>query len=196
MTPRLVFPCIFVSLILCVGGETSTESSSDLILDLSHSLDDGKTFTHRQTLRFSSSSIKSGVKTSVPYSPEPAIRDSIRRLCDSHGLLRFRASIGSETRHSVSDPCILIQNDFKEAVSLALDLKSSHVWESPSNHISPRITQALEAFSSYPKSLALAPAGHCGLYSKLEQEKLAKKRGDTKENASFFSKYWMYIVPS
>lgn len=30
---------------------------------------------------------------------------------------------------------------------------------------------------------------------KVEQEKLAKQRGETKDNRSFFAKYWMYIVP-
>jgi len=30
---------------------------------------------------------------------------------------------------------------------------------------------------------------------KMEQEKLAKERGETKDNRSFLAKYWMYIVP-
>ena len=30
---------------------------------------------------------------------------------------------------------------------------------------------------------------------KMEEEKLAKERGDTKDNRSFFAKYWMYIIP-
>ena len=30
---------------------------------------------------------------------------------------------------------------------------------------------------------------------KVEQEKLAQQRGETKDNRSFFAKYWMYIVP-
>lgn len=30
---------------------------------------------------------------------------------------------------------------------------------------------------------------------KMEQEKLAKQRGEVKDNRSFFAKYWMYIIP-
>ena len=30
---------------------------------------------------------------------------------------------------------------------------------------------------------------------RMEQEKLAKERGETKDNRSFFAKYWMYIIP-
>ncbi|XP_046639262.1 ER membrane protein complex subunit 10-like [Daphnia pulicaria] len=30
---------------------------------------------------------------------------------------------------------------------------------------------------------------------KVEQEKVAKERGETKDNRSFIAKYWMYIVP-
>jgi len=30
---------------------------------------------------------------------------------------------------------------------------------------------------------------------KMEQEKVAKERGETKDNRSFFAKYWMYILP-
>nr|CAG4651503.1 EOG090X0JXR [Simocephalus serrulatus]SVE94639.1 EOG090X0JXR [Simocephalus serrulatus] len=30
---------------------------------------------------------------------------------------------------------------------------------------------------------------------KIEQEKVAKERGETKDNRSFIAKYWMYIVP-
>ena len=30
---------------------------------------------------------------------------------------------------------------------------------------------------------------------RMEQEKIAKERGETKDNRSFFAKYWMYIIP-
>nr|CAG4638870.1 EOG090X0JXR [Cyclestheria hislopi] len=30
---------------------------------------------------------------------------------------------------------------------------------------------------------------------RMEQEKVAKERGETKDNRSFFAKYWIYIIP-
>lgn len=35
-----------------------------------------------------------------------------------------------------------------------------------------------------------------GFVQKLEKEREARDRGETKDNRSFISKYWMYIVPA
>ena len=44
--------------------------------------------------------------------------------------------------------------------------------------------------------MVAGPSPDTGSYiEKMEQEKLAKQRGETKDNRSFFAKYWMYIIP-
>lgn len=35
-----------------------------------------------------------------------------------------------------------------------------------------------------------------GFIQKIEKEREARDRGETKDNRSFLSKYWMYIVPA
>ncbi|XP_040573813.1 ER membrane protein complex subunit 10 [Lepeophtheirus salmonis] len=185
---------IYYSLYLSYAGGENADTS-DLVLELEHSLDDGKTFSHRQTLRISASNLKSGTKSSMHYPVDESTQESIRHLCSSSGLYRFRIGIGEETRYSVSDPCFLIQNNFKEAISVILDPKNNVIGVSVYPYISfdhPGPGTVL----LIPENTQYGPTPDTAAYiQKLEQEKLAKKRGDTKENASFISKYWMYIVP-
>lgn len=47
------------------------------------------------------------------------------------------------------------------------------------------------------KAIEQAPAPDtAGFIQKLEKEREARDRGETKDNRSFLSKYWMYLVPA
>lgn len=47
------------------------------------------------------------------------------------------------------------------------------------------------------KTIEQAPVPDtAGFIQKIEKEREARDRGETKDNRSFLSKYWMYIVPA
>lgn len=47
------------------------------------------------------------------------------------------------------------------------------------------------------KTIEQAPVPDtAGFIQKVEKEREARDRGETKDNRSFLSKYWMYIVPA
>lgn len=47
------------------------------------------------------------------------------------------------------------------------------------------------------KAIEQAPVPDtAGFIQKIEKEREARDRGETKDNRSFLSKYWMYIVPA
>jgi ER membrane protein complex subunit 10 len=57
----------------------------------------------------------------------------------------------------------------------------------------------LYEFNSVASLKAIEPApvpDTANFIQKIEKEREARERGETKDNRSFFSKYWMYIVPA
>lgn len=61
------------------------------------------------------------------------------------------------------------------------------------------ITQLPNEYSTVVtlKAIEQAPVPDtAGFVQKLEKEREARDRGETKDNRSFLSKYWMYIVPA
>ncbi|CAB4068647.1 unnamed protein product [Lepeophtheirus salmonis] len=110
---------IYYSLYLSYAGGENADTS-DLVLELEHSLDDGKTFSHRQTLRISASNLKSGTKSSMHYPVDESTQESIRHLCSSSGLYRFRIGIGEETRYSTNlelGPSAASENESNEELT-------------------------------------------------------------------------------
>lgn len=58
---------------------------------------------------------------------------------------------------------------------------------------------AIEDFNTdvIVKAIENAPVPDTATFlNRMEQERLARERGDTKDNRGFFAKYWMYIVPA
>ena len=184
-----------------------------LNLALEHSLDGGATFSPRgsisvETSRSGSVALNSDDQREV----DAGTVAQISKLCASSGiyLLKVRAQRqGGEpaTHRTVADPCMLVENRLSDVIVLHVDWKLQMVGVSVvapkrSDGKAKRSTAAPAAPPSRFSSTVTMQAMEVGptpdtaaFIQKMEQEKLQKQRGETKDNRSFFAKYWMYIIP-
>ena len=186
-----------------------------LNLALEHSLDGGATFSPRgsisvETSRSGSVALNSDDQREV----DAGTLAQLGKLCASSGLylLKVRAQRqGGEpvTHRTVADPCTLVENRLSDVIVLHVDWKLQMVGVSI---VAPKRSDAARAKRSSAAQAATAPTRFsstvtmqamevgptpdtAAFIQKMEQEKLQKQRGETKDNRSFFAKYWMYIIP-
>ena len=186
-----------------------------LNLALEHSLDGGATFSPRgsisvETSRSGSVALNSDDQREV----DAGTVAQLSKLCASSGiyLLKVRAQRqGGEpvTHRTVADPCMLVENRLSDVIVLHVDWKLQMVGVSV---VAPKRSDAARAKRSSAAQAATTPTRFsstvtmqamevgptpdtAAFIQKMEQEKLQKQRGETKDNRSFFAKYWMYIIP-
>ncbi len=200
------------------ASNLGSEHDGHLVLQVEHSLDRGDTFQPRGTLTLHS--LRSGSSTFAQDTPKQEVMDSLRSLCSDGGLylLRF-SSPGGQVHRAVADACGMVESGLKDVFTVHLDWKSQLVGVSVSSALSapPRVTNSNKRGSSKvvlddEEDFASSDGGFdskvvvqamesgpqpdtAAFIQRQEQEKLAKQRGETKDNRSFFAKYWMYIVP-
>ena len=192
-----------VLLCLSVNSFTSgseVEDDGSVVLHMEQSFDEGVTFEPRGTvtihsLRSSSSSIDQDTLTNAQMSKMEA-------LCQGEGLylLKIHSADEDYSHRTVTDACALIQSGLKDLLTIHLDWRSKIVavsltTQKPSGVL---LTSSMDIFSTRVnvQHMESGPQPDASAFiQKMEQEKLAKQRGETKDNRSFFSKYWMYIVP-
>ena len=110
------------------------------------------------------------------------------------------------THRTVADPCMLVENRLSDVIVLHVDWKMQMVGVSvvaPKRNAKgkQRSTAAAAPPSRFSSTVTMqamevGPTPDTAAFiQKVEQEKLQKQRGETKDNRSFFAKYWMYIIP-
>ena len=156
-------------------------------------------------------SVRSG---STSFSQPPlnaADHDALLSLCDDGApyLVTFKQQGGAKRdllHRSVASACALVASGLRDVVTVHLDWRSQvtavNVAAQPppkgrGNGTSlndPQPTGFATRVSV--QSMETGPQPDTAAFiQKMEQEKLAKQRGETKDNRSFFAKYWMYIIP-
>ena len=170
-------------------------------LTIEHSLDEGVTYKPRGTVEVTSLRSKSSTSDQVELSAGE--KSQLKELCAQNGLylLRIQAqSKGSDgttstSFNSVAEPCGILASGLADILSLHMDWRAQLVGIS----IQPSpISGAGVTFRSKvsAQQMETGPSPDTAAFiQKVEQEKLAQQRGETKDNRSFFAKYWMYIVP-
>ena len=189
-----------ICLVISAISGSEVEDDGTLILQLEHSFDEGVTFEPRGTvtihsLRSSSSSIDQD-------SLSDDQRDGMEQLCKSDGLylLKIHSADEDHSHRTVTDACTLIQSGLKDILTIHLDWRSKIIGISITSQKPTGILlgSSMDNFSTRVnvQNMESGPQPDTSAFvQKMEQEKLAKQRGETKDNRSFFSKYWMYIVP-
>ncbi|XP_043493369.1 ER membrane protein complex subunit 10 [Polistes fuscatus] len=131
--------------------------------------------------------------------------NQLKDLAKNDGKYRLKAvartSSGSETTFLTSIPaCNLLGSDLEdflmvwldsaaEPISVSLSSSGPCVQNSPSTNM-----WTTNILVRYPDS---GPVPDTAIYiQKLEREREARERGETKDNRSFLAKYWMYFVPA
>lgn len=192
---------------------TAADQDGQLVLAVDHSFDSGETFAARGTLTIHS--LRSGSASFAQDTLTEGDRSRLRRLCDDgRGLYLLKISAtGGGTHRAVADACGLVDAGLNDVFTVHLDWRSQVVGvsvapqgtpvagkkgskASSSSSVSP--TSSLSGFKTRVELQAMESGPQpdtAAFIQKMEQEKLAKQRGETKDNRSFFAKYWMYIVP-
>jgi len=187
------------------GYSAIVEDANDeggIVLKMEHSLDGGKSYSNRGTITIHS--LRSGavsIQQDDLYEPE---KELLEKLCDQDGLYLVRAVSNSgeavTSYRSGHHACNLIDTGLSDLFTIQLDWRHKVV----SIHLSTPNLQnkvplnGVAGFKSkvYVQHMESGPAPDTASFiQRIEEEKLAKQRGDTKDNRSFFAKYWMYIVP-
>jgi hypothetical protein len=211
---RLLFNMIssrLILLTLAIGATVTTAASQQddsddggsgsTTLVLEHSLDGGYSYSARGTIVMETTRSGGVVVTSdeqADVSPDQI--SALNELCDTAGLYLLKASTQAGIVHrTVADPCMLVASKLNDVLVIHVDWKTQMVGLSMSP---PKNTRSA---SGVPRSfvskvqlqqMESGPSPDTSAFiQKMEQENLSKQRGETKDNRSFFTKYWMYIIP-
>jgi len=136
----------------------------------------------------------------------------LKELAEKSQLYRLKANVvGSDgikyTYLTSSKACSLVQSQLLDTIWISIDHAGFVLGISqtiPSSRLDDcsQITQydvdALEEFNTdvYIKHIEMGPVPDTATFiQKMDMERQARERGDSKDNRGFFAKYWMYIVP-
>lgn len=187
-------------------------------LAVAHSLDQGASWSQRGTISLPSArSGSAAVPTMDSNDPddddqESVLLDRLEELCaqDSMYMLRVQASADSDgsaasarTTETATHACNLVQSGLRDVFTVHLDWRNKVVGVSITpGEVASR--KGLEDGASSGGFRSKVVVQHmepgpqpdtAAFIQRMEQEKIAKERGETKDNRSFFAKYWMYIIP-
>ncbi|XP_043247647.1 ER membrane protein complex subunit 10-like isoform X1 [Amphibalanus amphitrite] len=199
-------------LLLATVSSGDYDSDGQLTVSVLHSLDPSPrgVFTPRGAI--SVRSLRSG--GSATYQPTGALSSAelaqLKTLVENDGIYRLKLTAqsldGRKTEVATFvKACQLAESGLRDTLLLTMDAAGSLVAAS----------QLTDAGRCHGDSLAALDGLHgfntdvtirqtepgpipdtASFIQKIEQEKLAKQRGETKDNRSFIAKYWMYIVPA
>nr|CAG4649021.1 EOG090X0JXR [Polyphemus pediculus] len=97
--------------------------------------------------------------------------------------------------------CLLYESQLSDIITIHVDLLGNIYGVSISTSRSQCNGEIIENQPNLNTTVLISymehgPVPDVAMYvQKMEQEKVAKERGETKDNRSFFAKYWMYILP-
>jgi len=204
--------------------DIDSTSFGQLSLQVDHSLDDGYTFSSRgnlliHSLRSGSATMDTSGADGDESFVSPDQKDLLRKLCDNDDLylLRLIGQDGSIHR-TATHACNLVTSGLSELFTVHLDWRNkvvgvsisagSHVADqkkrvqgSASSDVISENNDLLESAGGFKSKVIIQPMemgpqpDTAPFVQRVEQEKLAKERGETTDNRSFFAKYWMYIIP-
>uniref|UniRef100_A0A2M3ZE45 ER membrane protein complex subunit 10 n=1 Tax=Anopheles braziliensis TaxID=58242 RepID=A0A2M3ZE45_9DIPT len=138
-------------------------------------------------------------------------RNKLKRLAQENRLYRLQAHVtdsdGVTTFLTSSKACALAKSQLTDVLWVSLDHTGTvtGVTQSVSNgntnnclDLTTSDVDVLDEFNTdvYVKHTESAPIPDTASFiQKMEREREARERGETKDNRSFFAKYWMYLVP-
>lgn len=138
-------------------------------------------------------------------------RNKLKRLAQQKQLYRMEAHVsdsdGVTKFLTSSKACALAKAQLTDVLWVSLDHSGTvtAVTQSVNNgnmnechDLSNSDVDVLDEFNTdvYVKHTESAPIPDTASFiQKMEREREARERGDTKDNRSFFAKYWMYLVP-
>lgn len=199
----IILTLLLSSSLLIQGSELDYDGW--LQLRLWHAVNDepNPVFTERGNVTISS--IRSGASVIGQNGVLPHEITAMRTLAEHDSKYRLKAvartSSGSEITFLTSVPaCYLLGSDLEDVIMVWLDSAAEPISVSissagPCSKDKPFTNMwTTSVIVKYPDG---GPIPDTATYiQKLESEREARERGETKDNRPFFMKYWMYIVPA
>lgn len=170
---------------------------------------DSDKFTPRGNITITN--VQTGALTINQEPLEEQEKVQLKYLAQKNKFYRLKAYVVGEdgqryTYLSSSKACAIVKSQLTDQIFVSLDhtgfvLGISQMVSAGSldcSSISKAEMDTLEEFNTevFVKLTELGPVPDTATFlNKIEQERLARERGETKDNRGFFAKYWMYIVP-
>ncbi|XP_015605581.1 ER membrane protein complex subunit 10 [Cephus cinctus] len=199
-----VSACVLLSSNL-LGAASELDYDGWLHIRLFHALNDDPVPQYVERGNITVSSVRSGASTIGQHGLQPSQITQLKYLAEKDSKYRLKAIIrsasGGENTFLTSLPaCYLLGSDLEDILVIWIDSAAEPV---AVNLLSPTGCTLDNPFAKmwstsvqvkYPES---GPVPDTASYiQKLEREREARERGETKDNRSFLAKYWMYIVPA
>ncbi|XP_057672679.1 ER membrane protein complex subunit 10 isoform X1 [Diorhabda carinulata] len=188
---------------------SNLEHDGSVVIRLQHSLffENSPIWTERGNITIQSLRLGQATVDQKALSIEE--QKSLRDLAANNGFYQIRAIVtasdGSEkTFISTLKACMLAESELDDRLSVSIDYMGrvigvTDVVASKSACEGAVVPlEKLKHFNTvvYVRHSETGPIPDTASYvQKLEREKEAKEKGETKDNRSFLAKYWMYIVP-
>ncbi|XP_055531154.1 ER membrane protein complex subunit 10 [Wyeomyia smithii] len=204
---------IFVlNLALSLNAQSHLEYDGWLSIELYHALDlhEPQKFTPRGNVTITS--LNSGASSVSQEALSHQDRQQLRLLAEENRLYRLEAHVVADNGYRTklltsSKACALVKSQLTDALWVSLDHSGSVIgitqsvnngYSGDCRDLSHRDTDVLDEFNTdvYVKPIENAPIPDTASFiQKMERDREARERGETKDNRGFFAKYWMYIVP-
>jgi len=202
---------LFVPLLLSLTVGSEVEFDGQLILNIDHSLDEGSTWEHRGTVTVHSTRSGSSSVDQIPLRSDQ--KQELNELCSRNGLYLLKVSgqtsqtdLGVHRTYAAA--CNVVDANLVDSLTLHLDWRGKvsavSYWTSHQDKVVLTNPQAVEVSKKSLNFKTKIHAQHmengpvpdtAAFIQRMEQEKMDKQKGETKDNRSFLAKYWMYIVP-
>ncbi|XP_012280112.1 ER membrane protein complex subunit 10 [Orussus abietinus] len=191
--------------IFALVSATELEYDGWLQLRLWHAVNNDPVPNFEERGNITVSSIRSPVFAVSQSSLKPYEIEQLKVLAEQDGTYRLRvlvrSSSGSEVvLHSFVRACLLLGSNLEDIISIWLDSAAEPIAVNlyslgPCSYEDPLSdTWITNVNVKYTES---GPIPDTASYiQKLEREREARERGETKDNRSFLAKYWIYIVPA
>jgi len=175
-----------------------SDVEGEILLDLEHSLDDGKTWQSRGHL-----SVSGGRSTNDQNQLDDTQKQALRNQCAKGGLYLIKSHVqqGGQSlgvMRSYSSACSLVDSGMVDTITLQTDhrgrvLSLSLSAAAPTSSPGLRDTFKTKVVTS---GVEPGPVPDTAAYiQRIEEEKRRQEKGEVPDNRSFLAKYWMYIVP-
>ncbi|CAH1155135.1 unnamed protein product [Phaedon cochleariae] len=198
---------VLSSLVLILASNLEHDGSATIRLQHSLTLDRNQQWVERGNISIYSLRLGQAVVKQNPLTPQE--QKQLQDLAVSNKLYQVRSVVttdeGSERSFiSTVKACMLAESELDDRLSVSLDytgriIAVSLVVASKSTCEGAFVPlDKLKEFTTsvYVRQAETGPIPDTATFiQKLEREREAKEKGETKDNRSFFAKYWMYIVP-
>nr|CAG4642217.1 EOG090X0JXR [Eurycercus lamellatus] len=190
---------VLSTILLYSHAELDFDASS--VIFLSHSLGSLQPFESRGQINVRS--LKTG-SVSVQQDTNASFKD-LKSAAEANEFYHLEALVkynGIErTFLSSTKACLLLESQLSDIITIHVDLMGNIYGVSIAASTNQCGGEVLEFEPSFNTTVLISymehgPIPDVAMYvQKIEQEKVAKERGETKDNRSFIAKYWMYILP-